>query len=467
MSAPLTYFPAYVGLFSSLMLALACNAFLDIGHGIFGVEIVFWAAAFGWTLLVGWRQRGQADGSGTGQQNMILLIGFALTVLVFIPTWGFPRAGVYMLGILQAAMNCVTTTRRQLHFGLLVSVVMVMFAAAHLRADWTMLFYLVPYIVAVVFTLVSEQISRRARDIREASLGTPDPAGQGLAIAAATTLILALAGFLYMVTPQPSWPYLFSRWGQPTNIGFTNDPGELGRAGRQPGGDAGQGKGGQGGAGGSGEGSGGGLPGEGGSGQSLMPQWSWPDAQKMREAARRPGMPGWQSGLIEHLADAEEWVGKTCSPLMRMIDDLSDRLREWLKENRKAIGVALLALIALALLAALAWLLREVHAVTWVRTRVDYLRLVAFGAGAPGTAGAAKYYAAMERLFALRESPRRPTANTREFLAEATEFRPHLLPQAAELTWLFERARYGDMPPGAEERRWIRDLYRALFRELG
>jgi hypothetical protein len=198
-----------------------------------------------------------------------------------------------------------------------------------------------------------------------------------------------------------------------------------------------------------------------------MPQWSWPDAQKMREAARRPGMPGWQSGLIEHLADAEEWVGKTCSPLMRAIDDLGERLREWLKENRRAIGVALLALIALALLAALAWLLREVHAATWVRTRVDYLRLVAFGAGAPGMAGAAQYYAAMERLFALRESPRRPTANTREFLAEATEFRPHLLPQAAELTWLFERARYGDVPPCAEERRWLRDLYRVLFRELG
>ena len=467
MSAPLTYFPAYLGLFASLMLALACNAFLDIKYRIFGVEIVFWAAVFGWTLLVGWRQRGQADDRGAGQQKMILLIGAALTVLVFIPTWGFPRAGVYILGILQASMNCVTTTRRQLHFGLLVSAVMVMFAAAHFRADWTMLFYLVPYIVAVVFTLVSEQISRRARDIRDASLGTPDPAGQGLAIAAATALILALAGFLYMVTPQPSWPYLFSRWGQPTNIGFTNGPGEFGRTGRQPGGDAGQGEGGHGGAGGGGEVTGSGVPDEAGAGQKLMPQWSWPDAQKMREAARRPGMPGLQSALIERLADAEEWVGKTCSPLKRLIDDLIDRLRDWMKENRKAIAVALFTLIALALLAALAWLLREVRAVTWVRTRLDYLRLVAFDAGGPGTAGAAQYYAAMERLFALRKSPRRPTANTREFLAEATEFRPDLHPHAAELTWLFEQARYGDMPPGAEERRWLRELYRVLFRELG
>ena len=156
MSAPLTCFPAYAGLFASLLLALACNAFLDIGYGIFGVEIVFWAAVFGWTLLVGWRQHGQADERGAGQQTMVLLIGAALTILVFIPTWGFPRAGVYVLGILQASMNCVTTTRRQLHFGLLVSAVMVMFAAAHFRADWTMLFYFVPYLLAVVFTLVAE-----------------------------------------------------------------------------------------------------------------------------------------------------------------------------------------------------------------------------------------------------------------------------------------------------------------------
>lgn len=465
MNAPLTYFPAYLGLFASLILALACNAFLDIKYGIFGVEIVFWAAVFGWTLLVGWRQRGQADDRGSGQQKMVLLIGAALTVLVFIPTWGFPRAGVYILGILQASMNCVTTTRRQLHFGLLVSAVMVMFAAAHFRADWTMLFYLVPYIVAVVFTLVSEQISRRARDLRDASLGTPDPAGQGLAIAAATALILALAGFLYMVTPQPSWPYLFWRWGQPANIGFTNDPGEFGKTGRQPGGDSGQGEGGQGGAGGSGDG--GGRPGEADAGQELMPQWRWPDAQKMREAARRPGMPGWQSGLIEQLADAEEWIGKTCSPLKDELRDLLKKLAEWLREHRAAVTGILLALLALALLAALYRLLREVRAVTWVRTRFDYLRLVAFDASAPGPSGAGQFYRALERLFALRETPRRANVNAREFLREATEFRPHLRPQAAELTGLFERCRYGETAPGNAERQRMRDLYRALFRELG
>lgn len=69
MSAPLTYLPAYVGLFASLMLALACNAFLDIRYGIFGIEIVFWAAVFRWTLLVGWRQPGRQTAAGPASRR--------------------------------------------------------------------------------------------------------------------------------------------------------------------------------------------------------------------------------------------------------------------------------------------------------------------------------------------------------------------------------------------------------------
>lgn len=180
MSAPLTYLPAYIGLFASLMLAVACNAFLDIQYGSFGFEMFFWGLLFGWTLLVRWKQHGQANDSGPQQQKVVLLLGLVATVIVFIPMWGFPRAGLYMLVVLQGALNCVTTTRRHLHFGLLVSLVMVMSAAAHYRADWTLLFYLIPYIIAVVFTM-AEQISRRAQGHSSAARNA-SAAGQGLAI---------------------------------------------------------------------------------------------------------------------------------------------------------------------------------------------------------------------------------------------------------------------------------------------
>ena len=91
---------------------------------------------------------------------------------------------------------------------------------------------------------------------------------------------------------------------------------------------------------------------------------------------------------------------------------------------------------------------------------------MSFDAGIAGTAGAAQYYAAMERLFALRESPRRPTANAVSSSPRPPSS-PHLRPPAAELTWLFERARYGGMPPGAGGAPLATRPYRVLFRDLG
>jgi len=94
----------------------------NIQYGIFGGEVLLWTLAFAWTLHVGWTQRGTTDARGKRMQQHVLLAGGLLS-LVFIRVWGFPRAGLYMLAVLQASLNCVTTTRRELHLGLLVSAV--------------------------------------------------------------------------------------------------------------------------------------------------------------------------------------------------------------------------------------------------------------------------------------------------------------------------------------------------------
>jgi len=483
MNAPLTYLPAYLGLFASLMLAVACNAFLDIQYGSFGFEMFFWGLIFGWTLLVGWRQHGQANESGPRQQKIVLLLGLVASVIVFIPMWGFPRAGLYMLVVLQASLNCVTTTRRQLHFGLLVSAVMVMFAAAHYRADWTMLFYLIPYIIAVVFTMVSEQISRRAQDIRQACLGNAAPAGQGLAIAAATSIILALGGLLYLATPQLTWLGLEWRYGQLTNIGFLGEPKEAGKSGQsggsnegqgQDGDDAGQGSGsggsgnaGQGGSGGAGSGAGNATSGESGEDYGMSPGRGWPTPAEMREAAKRPGMPEWQSGAIMQMASLDEAIGEALAPIKQALEDLWKQLKEWLKENRTAVLSSLLALLLLVLVIVTALLLREVKAVAWLRTRFDYLQLVTLARHGSGTAGATQFYRAMERLFFIADTPRAPNANTREFLREATYYRDHIRPEVTELTSLFEQYRYGPEFPDHKQLGRMRDLYRAIFKKLG
>lgn len=479
MSAPLTYLPAYIGLFASLMLAVACNAFLDIQYGSFGFEMFFWMLVLGWTLLVGWRQHGQPNDSGRQQQKFVLILGSIASVIVFIPLWGFPRAGLYMLVVLQASLNCVTTTRRQLHFGLLVSAVMVMFAAAHYRADWTMLFYLIPYIIAVVFTMVSEQISRRAQDIRQASLGNTTHAGQGLAIAAATSIILSLGGLLYLATPQLTWLGLEWRYGQLTNIGFLGEPQEEGtprqsgggNEGRGPdGGGAGQGSGGEG-SGNAGQGGGSGAgnanPGESGEEYGMSPGRGWPSPAEMREAAKRPGMPAWQSGTIMRMASLDEALGEVLAPIKQALGDLWQQLKKWLEENRRAAMAGLFALLLLVLLIVAALLLREVKAVAWLRTRFDYLRLVTLAWHGSGAAGATQFYRAMERLFAIAETPRAPNANTREFLQEATCYRDHIRPEATELTRLFEQYRYGPEQPDLSRLERMRELYRAIFRKLG
>ena len=478
MSAPLTYLPAYLGLFASLMLAVACNAFLDIQYGSFGFEMFFWMLVFGWTLLVGWRQHGQANDSGPQQQKLVLLIGLAASVILFIPMWGFPRAGLYMLVVLQASLNCVTTTRRQLHFGLLVSAVMVMFAAAHYRADWTMLFYLIPYIIAVVFTMVSEQISRRAQDIRQASLGNATHAGQDLAIAAATSIILGLGGLLYLATPQLTWLGLEWRYGQLTNIGFLGEPQEDGKPGQSGGGndarghngeDAGQNLGGS--VPGTSEGHGGGAgnasSGESGEEYEMSPGRGWPTPGEMREAAKRPGMPAWQSGAIMQMASLDEAIGEALAPIKQALGDLWKQLKEWLEENRTAVMASLFVLLLLVLLVVAALLLREVKAVAWLRTRFDYLRLVILARHGNGTIGATQFYRAMERLFVIAETPRAFNANTREFLREATCYRDHIRPEATELTLLFEQYRYGPEQPDLVRLERMRELYRAIFRKLG
>ena len=82
-----------------------------------------------------------------------------------------------------------------------------------------------------------------------------------------------------------------------------------------------------------------------------MPQWSWPDARKMREArgardARLAVRPDRTTGRRRGMGRQDLLAARARSRT------LIDRLREWLKENRKAIAAALLALIVLALLAA-------------------------------------------------------------------------------------------------------------------
>lgn len=432
MNPSLTYTPAYLGLYAALVLAVVSNAFLDIGYGLFGTEVAVWAALFAFTLWNGWRQRGAVTPGGQRLYKAMLLLAIIASLFVLLPIWGLPRGAVYALAAIQAAYNCILVTRRQLYFGLLVSAVLVMFAASHFRADWTLLFYLVPYVIAVVFTLVAEQINRRVEDLNTHSLGRPLARGQGMAIAAAASVILVLAGALYAATPQFTWRHL--NW----------DYGVLAPAG--PGGDAGE------------AGSGTGMSGSGTTGGYELT----PDA--MREAAKRRGMPAWQAAMINGLADLVEGTGTLLVPVRDVLRDLREAVREWLHRHKADIVRTLALLALLALLIALWRLLREARPGIWLRTRIDYLRFIVLGWHASGAAGILQLYAATQRLFAWQELPRRPQCNAREYLAELCQARADLRPQLTELTQLFEQTRYGGTPSADAQLPRMRALYLHLFR---
>lgn len=447
MREPLTYFPAYLGLFASLVLALACNAFLDIRYGDFGIQVLLGAAVFGWTLWVGWRQQGETTEAGRAQQRTVLMVGLAFFVALFLPMWGLPRAVVYLVAVLQAAMNCTLTGRRELRFGLLVSAVMVMFAVSHYRADWTMLFYLLPYVVAVVFALVAEQIDRRAADLRALGLGNRMAGAQGVAIAAATAVILSLAGLLYWATPQVSKTTLLWKFGQPGNvvkIGAAEAGG--GGADGQP--DAMIG-----------------LQADGGSGDLAVPG-GWPSPDEMRAAAARDGMPHWQGAAILHLADASEWTRIRLVPIRLGFDKLGRSLKRWLAAHRHDLARAVVAAVALAIALALAALWREARMAKWLRTRCEFLWLVVLERSARGSAGICQYYAAMESVLALHGLGRARTDNAQEYLCAVRRERPQVSAGVAEMTLLFEAARYGGRPVADRDTGRMRTLYRQVFMAL-
>jgi len=352
---------------------------------------------------------------------------------VFLPGWGLPRGGLYILAALQASYNCVTVTRRHLHIGLLVATVIAMFAASHFRADWTMLFYLVPFVVAAVFTLVAEQINRRAEDVRAASLSGLRIGGQGAAIASASLVILLLAGFLYAITPQISRSSLLWNYGVPVggNSGGAAEPGVSNAAGNDD------------------------IP-----GYRLTPD-------RMRESAARHGMPGWQAGSIRVLATVTETLEAFMAPVQQALTELWNSIKEWLKNNINTVIASLLALMLSALLVALWRLLREAKAGVWLITRWDYLVYGVLGRHRSGRDGALQLYSAMERVFSLHDLARSRSMNVREYLSVLCRFQTSLRTTLIEMTLLFEDARYGGTPPGDKQLTRMRALYRTLYRSAG
>ena len=476
MSPPVTYRPAYIGLFAALVLAVTCNAYLDIYHGTFGVEVLIWSMVYFFTLRVAWKQRGKVDEVGRRRQKVWAIVAVLATLLVFLPLWRLPRAGLWALAALQTAANCVTVDRRRFMLALLVSAVMVMFAAMHWRADWTMLFYFVPYLLAVVFTLVAEQVSRRVHEVQNDAPGQNLVGGQGASIVAATASLLIVALALYALTPQVTWVWLKSQYGQLSNLGSLRgiDPGARGGL-REAGGLGGGGDDANTAGGADGRAPGGdqdlahgAADGPSGDGyrESIRVKFGWPTVQEMRQAAKRSGMPVWQAATIRQLADAAELIERIVQPLTIKGAAISRAVGEWLEANRWSIIRGLIGVVLVLLLAGACMLVREMRLGLWLRVQFDFLRLALLRRHAAGTVGACQIFAAMQRLFALHQVEQDVRRNAREYLAALSTMHRSLRREAGEMVELFEHARYGNSAVSARQVARMCELYRQMYRCL-
>lgn len=435
MTAELKHKSVYIGLFFTQLLAVICNAFLDIQYGKFTFEVVFWTLLYGYAIKVAISQNGVRSEYGDIRMRRMLVFGAILTALVFLPMWALPRAMSYMLVMLQIAYTCTTTTRKQLYMNLLMSLVLVLYAANHYRADWTMLFYLIPYVICSVFTMVSEQINSQVDVLKAQSLSNAVISGQAVTIAAATLSILLLGVFLYWITPQT---FIFPRWfgfGSPAvmNTGVPNSTPQ--NKSSQP-----------------------------ASGSGLFSEW--PGPQEMRAAAARSGMPEWQADSIRRMADLTDGINQQLAPLKKAMRELRQSFLQWLAEHMKEIIRWLMLLSLVAILLALLFLMRESKVSTWIQARLDYLRLNLYLAYGSRDDLAAKYYFATERLFELKDIQRKKQMSVMDYVVEVDIYYGENIHELKQLAKYFEDYRYGQKPIDQAHLEAMHGLYKKIYRSV-
>lgn len=430
----------YFGLLASQILAVACNTFLDIEYGSFTFEVVFWSCLYGYSINVVIKQGKVSGDYGKIRMNRLLIFALILTILVLIPKWGFPRAFIYFLALLQVSYNCVTTTRKQLYMSMLMSLVMVIFASAHYRADWSMLFYLIPYVIIVVFTIVLEQINNKSAELQANSLSIPMLAGKSTAIAAASISILLLGFFLYLITPKITIDQMYQGIGNPTAVGSSSKK----------------------------------ISGQSSNSSSsnsshgfyIIVSSNWPSSSEMRLVAAREGMPKWQASAIRTIADFSDSLDKVLKPKIENLKKLWDVIKEWLIKNALEITRLIILMVICSLIIALAFFIRETKLATWIKTRLDYLFLGVFQIHDNHEQVVSKYYYATERLFQLEDIERNYSATVKEHFDNIGRLNTENRNELKIMISYFEDFRYGNKTLNINQVKLVNKLYRKIYRSL-
>jgi protein-glutamine gamma-glutamyltransferase len=199
------YPPVYLGMFFLLMTAVAAGMCAIAPPLQAIVYTLFWGAVYGSGLYF---CRGCREGNeeqfqqiATGCAGLALVLffgGFALS--------GVETGLILLLLTLQAGRNLVLTTRRDLNFACLISLVILLYAAGRAMEGYFVIFIIL-YVLAGMFTFMTDHIDARLshahggdRDLLTRRMNLPVK-GIGLAL-----LTLALALGIFLLVPRPPSP---------------------------------------------------------------------------------------------------------------------------------------------------------------------------------------------------------------------------------------------------------------------
>lgn len=184
-------------IYLSLWLLQACAVIANTSVGGSLASLVFWLAAFAGTLFLGLRYAEQPDEGRRKLGEYVAAAGLAVFLLALIGR-NLMQALVILGLAMQAAKNTTLGNRRDAYFSLVLSFVIVYFAASQSKSG---LFLAIgtAYTMACMYVL----LLLHAESIRQRSAGVADDRRLPAGALMLTLAVLAAGGLFYLLLPQP------------------------------------------------------------------------------------------------------------------------------------------------------------------------------------------------------------------------------------------------------------------------
>ncbi len=168
--------------------------------------LLFWStlpALYGGALWVGHRKQASRSAGLQWLRLAIVLVGCVLAWLVNVALYDIAGALFFCAAMVQVSLGVTLKRERGLYASLIISVLMLGFAASRPRSDTPLLLMMVPFFTAFVLTLVANQFSQGQRHLAPRA-SVRHRLGRLTAGLVALVLVFAVGIAMVSVTPMGS-----------------------------------------------------------------------------------------------------------------------------------------------------------------------------------------------------------------------------------------------------------------------